>query len=175
MDSPVTPVVNTPTLNIREFQPTDWSWVWSILESVFRAGDTYCYATNISEAEAYQAWIEIPLDTFVAEHKTGEIVGSYFIKANHPGQGSHVCNCGYVVRPSSRGMGIGYLMGIHSQEKARNMGFRAMQFNMVVSTNEAAVVLWKKLGFHIVGILPGAFHHPILGEVDSYVMFKTLR
>jgi len=54
------------------------------------------------------------------------------------------------------------------------LGYKAIQFNFVVSTNEAAVRLWKKIGFEIVGTLPGAFKHSSLGYVDVYVMFRSL-
>ena len=54
------------------------------------------------------------------------------------------------------------------------MGFRAMQFNFVISTNAPAIHLWEQLGFKIVGVLPGAFHHPEKGYLDVYVMHRSL-
>ena len=99
---------------------------------------------------------------------------SYFIKPNQPGQGAHVCNCGYVVAPTAQGQGVASLMCEHSQQQAVAMGFRAMQFNLVVATNEGAVRLWQRLGFRIVGTLPGAFRHRALGAVDAHVMYKAL-
>lgn len=163
-----------PPLTIRPCQATDWPAVWALLEPTFRAGETYTFAPDISEAEARQLWIELPSATFVALDEAQRIVGTYFIKPNQPGLGSHVCNCGYVVDENARGLGVASAMCEHSQREAVARGFRAMQFNFVVSTNEGAVRLWKKLGFAIVGTLPRAYRHARLGEVDAYVMFKTL-
>jgi ribosomal protein S18 acetylase RimI-like enzyme len=101
-------------------------------------------------------------------------VGTYILRPNRPGLGSHVSNASFMVCPSARGLGVGRAMGEHCLEEARRLGYRAMQFNFVVSTNEAAVKLWQRLGFTIVGTLPGAFRHRTLGFVDAYVMFRTL-
>jgi ribosomal protein S18 acetylase RimI-like enzyme len=79
-----------------------------------------------------------------------------------------------MVPASSRGKGIGRAMAEHCLSEARRFGFRAMQFNFVVSTNELAVRLWQRLGFKIVGTLPDAFRHPTEGYVDVYIMFRSL-
>lgn len=160
---------------IRDARPGDWAAIWSFLEPVFRAGETYSYPRDISEAEARRAWMESPARTFVCVDDEGLVLGTYYLKANQPGQGSHVCNCGYVVSPAARGTGIASALCRHSQGVAVEMGFRAMQFNLVVSTNEGAVRLWKSLGYEIVGTLQGAFEHPALGDVDAYVMYKRLQ
>lgn len=161
-------------ISIRAVQPADWPQVWNLLEPVFRAGETYPYSPDISEKEAYQRWFEQPTATYIASDGSDNMLGSYYIKPNQPALGAHVCNCGYVVGEKSRGKGVASLMCEHSQEEARLLGFRAMQFNLVVSTNEAAVYLWQKLGFAVVGNLPGAFHHAKLGFVDALVMYKLL-
>lgn len=158
---------------IRLFEPEDWEQIWSFMEPVFRAGKTYAYPPEITEAEARKIWIDLPSATFVAE-EDGEILGTYFIKPNQPGLGGHICNCGYIVSNRARGRGIASQMCEHSQAEAVSRGFLAMQFNLVVSTNETAVRLWKKHGFDIVGTLPGAFREPDHGLVDAFVMFKTL-
>ena len=159
---------------IRPFQPSDWPALWPILQTTFAAGDTYTFSPQSTEAEIHKAWIELPAATFVACNEAGEILGTYFIKPNQPGLGAHVCNCGYVVSASAQGQGIASQMCEHSQKLAVEMGFRAMQFNFVVSTNTGAVRLWQKLGFEIVGTLPGVFQHQKLGFVDAIVMFKNL-
>jgi L-amino acid N-acyltransferase YncA len=159
---------------IRPMEPSDWPAVWSILEPVFRAGETYSYATDITAEEAYRAWVTLPAVTFVAEDDGGRLQGTYYLKANQPGQGAHVCNCGYVVSEAARGKGIASALCEHSQQEAVRLGFRAMQFNLVVSTNAGAVRLWQQLGFEIVGTLPEAFRHLKLGYVDAYVMYKRL-
>lgn len=159
---------------IREFRDSDWPEVWELLREIFAAGDTYSFSPASPEADIRKIWIDSPAATFVARDADGALLGTYFIRANQPGLGDHVCNCGYVVSPRATGRGIATAMCEHSQTWARGYGFRAMQFNFVVSTNERAVCLWERLGFQIVGRLPGAFRHRTLGYVDALVMFKTL-
>jgi ribosomal protein S18 acetylase RimI-like enzyme len=159
---------------IRPLEPADWASVWPILRSTFQAGDTYAFSPDSTEAEIHKAWRELPAATFVACGAGGEILGTYFIKPNQAGLGAHVCNCGYVVAPAAQGQGVASLMCEHSQRQAVAMGFRAMQFNLVVASNVRAVRLWQHLGFAIVGTLPGAFRHSTQGFVDAHVMFKTL-
>lgn len=158
-------------MTIRKFESRDWPLVWQIIEPVFREGETCTYPPDITEPDARKSWIDAHPATYVAE-SDGAIVGTYYLKPNQPGLGSHVCNAGYIVGQQARGKGVATLMCEHSQSEARRMGFRAMQFNIVVSTNESALRLWQKLGFEIVGRLPGAFEHSKLGFVDAFVMFK---
>ena len=161
-------------LKIRRFEEQDWPAIWNIIEPVFRAGETYPYSPAITEEETYQAWIEQPTATCIATDRESDVAGSYYIKPNQPGLGGHVCNCGYIVGENARGRGVASAMCEHSQREAITHGFKAMQYNLVVSTNEAAVRLWKKQGFDVIGTLPGAFRHQRLGLVDAYVMYKQL-
>ncbi len=163
-----------PPFEIRPLRADDWPAVWALLAPTFARGDTYSYPPDITEPAARTAWVEAPAATFVACEAAGTVLGTYVIKPNQPGQGAHVCNCGYVTADAARGRGVAAAMCEHSQAQARSMGFRAMQFNFVVSTTEGAVRLWQRLGFAIVGTLPGAFRHPAHGYVDAHVMFKTL-
>jgi ribosomal protein S18 acetylase RimI-like enzyme len=155
-------------------QESDWPQVWAVIAPVFRAGETYAVSPEINEAEACELWFKVPKATYVAQAQTGELLGTYFLKANQAGGGAHVCNCGYIVAENARGRGVAALMCEHSQREATRFGFRAMQFNFVVSTNETAIRLWQRHGFDIVGRLPGAFKHPKLGFVDAFIMFKHL-
>ena len=161
-------------IRILAFEETFWPATWAIMEPVFRAGETYVYPTDISEAEAHKIWIDAPTATFVALDEEDRAVGTYFIKPNQPGLGSHVCNCGYIVSASAKGKGVASQMCEHSQSEAKRLGFLSMQYNLVVSTNERAVRLWERLGFAIVGTLPKAFRHSRLGLVDAHVMSKRL-
>lgn len=161
-------------INIRAFAQPDWPATWAILEPVFRLGETYSFSSDISEAEAMGVWVDGAEATFVAENPSRRILGTYFIRPNQPGQGAHVCNCGYVVDKTARGKGIASAMCEHSQAMALQRGYRAMQYNLVVATNTGAVRLWQKHGFDIVGTLPEAFHHPNQGYVAAYVMYKQL-
>ena len=160
--------------HIRTFEENDWPATWRIIEPVFRAGETYAFPPDISEEETYHHWIEVPSQTFVAVDENDDILGTYYIKKNQPGSGSHICNCGYIVAEKARGQGIASQMCEHSQREAVTLGFRAMQYNLVISSNEGAVRLWKKLGFEIVGTIPEAFHHHRFGYVDAYVFYKKL-
>ncbi len=159
---------------LRRYAADDWPALRHLLQATFAAGDTYAFAPDIGEAEIHRAWVEQPTATFVACDAQGRLLGTYFIKPNQPGLGSHVCNAGYVVAAGAQGQGIASAMCVHSQAQALALGFLAMQFNLVVSTNVRAVRLWQRLGFAIVGTLPGAFRHARLGLVDALVMFKTL-
>lgn len=157
---------------IRRYAEPDWPAIWPFLRTTFEAGDTYAFSPRSTEAEIHRAWIELPSATYVACDSDGRVVGTYFIKPNHPGLGSHVCNCGYVVAPESQGQGIAAAMCEHSQREAVSLNFRAMQFNLVVATNERAIRLWQKLGFSVAGTLPRAFHHQRLGYVNALIMYK---
>ena len=159
---------------IRPFEDQDWKSVWLILEPIFRLGETYAFSPDITEQEAYKVWIEVPAKSFVALDDSGKLIGTYYIKPNQPALGSHVCNCGYAVSEKARGQGVASLMCEHSQQEAKKMDFRAMQYNLVVSTNQGAIRLWQKHGFRIVGCLSGAFKHQQLGFVDAFVMYKEL-
>ena len=158
---------------IRVATPEDFEHIWPIFREIAAAGETYAYPRDISREEAIRQWMEIPRCTFVAEDG-GEMLGTYYIKTNQPGPGSHVCNCGYMVATAARGRGLARAMCEHSQQVARELGYEAMQFNFVAASNQVAVRLWTRLGFDTVGRLPRAFRHPALGDVDALVMYKNL-
>lgn len=159
---------------IRRITDADWPNVWAFMKPVIRAGETYPYARDMTGDDAHKMWLEIPQASYVAENESGELLGTYYIKANQPTLGAHVANCGYIVAENARGRGVATSMCEHSQSEAVRLGYRAMQYNLVVRTNVASVYLWKKMGFAVVGTLAGAFHHPTLGYVDAYVMYKEL-
>lgn len=158
---------------IRLARADDASAIWSIISPTIRAGETYTLDPAMSESEALAYWMGPDKQTFVAEDD-GKIVGTYYMRPNQAGGGRHVCNCGYMTSVASGGRGIARHMGEHSLDHARSVGYRAMQFNFVVSTNERAVRLWQSLGFGIVGRLPLVFKHPKHGFVDALVMFRSL-
>lgn len=160
-------------MNIREATKEDFNSIWPIIRDIVRAGDTYGYPTDTTRDQALGIWMEAPNRTYVVEDAS-RILGTYFIKTNHAGPGDHVCNCGYMVASEARGRGVASAMCKHSQDAARNLGYKAMQFNFVATSNEGAVRLWEKLGFETVGRLPKAFNHPAQGYVDALVMYKWL-
>jgi ribosomal protein S18 acetylase RimI-like enzyme len=143
------------------------------MEPIIWAGETYTLPRDLDKGSALAYWRSPEHEVFVTEDN-GEIVGTYFLQANQKGGGAHVANCGYMTAVSATGRGVARAMCAHSLDRARERGFRAMQFNFVINTNERAVKLWQSFGFGIVGRLPGAFKHPTLGYVDAYVMYRDL-
>ncbi len=144
-----------------------------MFHDVISAGDAFAFDPGMSREDALAFWCGPGRHTYVAE-EDGRVCGTYYIKRNQQGGGAHVANAGYMVSSVARGQHVGRLLADHSLSEARRLGFRAMQFNFVVSTNEPAIHLWKELGFEIVGTLPGAFRHPQKDYVDVYVMFRSL-
>lgn len=160
-------------ITIRPAAEADWPAILAMLKPVFAAGETYAVDRDLDDEAIRTFWMMPAHEVFVAEIE-GDVAGTYYLMANRHGGGAHVANCGYVTAASAQGRGIASAMCRHSLQRARERGFRAMQFNHVVSTNKGAVALWQKLGFDIVGTLPGAFEHPVHGFVDAYVMYQTL-
>jgi ribosomal protein S18 acetylase RimI-like enzyme len=158
---------------IRPARAEDAAAIWSIIGPTIGAGETYTLDRDMREDEALAYWLGPDKETFVAEDN-GAILGTYYMRANQAGGGNHVCNCGYMTSADATGRGVARRMCEHSLDHARSRGYRAMQFNFVVSTNERAVRLWQSLGFDIVGRLPLAFKHPTRGYVDALVMFRAL-
>ncbi len=158
---------------IRKAEAADMQAIAAIILPTIREGTTYSLDPKMSEADALAYWIGPDKETFVAED-AGQIAGTYYMRPNQSGGGRHVCNCGYMTSTAAAGRGIAGRMCEHSLSYARARGYRAMQFNFVVSTNERAVRLWQRMGFEVVGRLPGAFDHPNAGYVEALVMFQTL-
>ncbi len=158
---------------IRPATKFDHDVIWEILEPMIRRGDSYTLPRDMNKEQALEFWFAPGKETFVWERE-GVVLGTYFLCANRQGGGAHVANCGYVTAFAAQGRGIARAMCQHSLQYAKARGFRAMQFNFVVGTNERAVKLWVDLGFEIVGRLPSAFDHPEHGFVDAFVMYKRL-
>ena len=160
-------------MEIKEASTQDFDLIWPIFHEVAKAGETYAFCTDTSKEEALDIWVKAPRKTYIALND-GEVLGTYYLKTNHAGPGDHVCNCGYMVAASASGKGVATAMCEHSQTMAKELGYKAMQFNFVASTNEGAIRLWHKLGYDTVGKLPNAFNHPAKGFVDAFVMYKWL-
>lgn len=161
-------------MHIRPASPeSDANSIWAILEPTIGAGDTYTFPIDMTRADALAYWFASQHEVFVAE-ENAKVLGTYFLQPNQRGGGSHVANCGYITAHWATGRGVARAMCAHSLEHARARGFRAMQFNFVVSTNQRAVALWQSFGFEIVGRLPGAFRLPTQEFVDAFVMYRSL-
>lgn len=158
---------------IRPARMDDRSSIWRIMEPVIRAGETYALPRDMSEADALAYWHARSHDVFVAE-RDGDVVGTYYLRPNQGGGGAHVANCAFMSASRATGQGVARAMCAHALQHAKARGFRAMQFNFVVSSNTRAVALWQRFGFEIVGRLPEAFQHPQNGFVDAYVMYRVL-
>jgi ribosomal protein S18 acetylase RimI-like enzyme len=160
-------------ISIRRALPEDFDGIWPILLEVIQGGETFAYDPGTTKEQGRTLWMGTPVATYVVEND-GFICGSYVLRRNQPGRGSHVANAGYMVSSAYRGRGLGRALCEHSLAEARGMGFRSMQFNLVVSTNGTAVRLWESCGFRILGELPEAFLHPELGYVAAYLMHRRL-
>ena len=158
---------------IVEVTRDDFQAFWPVFEAIIQAQETYAFNPKMTFDEAYQLWCVVPLKSYVAK-EGNTILGSYYLKPNAAGPSGHIANCGYMVNPETRGKGVARKLCEHSQKVAVDLGFTAMQFNSVVSSNEIAVNLWKKLGFEIIGTIPKAYNHSRLGLVDSFIMHKHL-
>jgi ribosomal protein S18 acetylase RimI-like enzyme len=167
------PAASALAFNIRPGTTADENSIWEILEPTIRAGETYTLPRDMPRDAALAYWFSPGHEVFVAE-ENAVVLGTYFLHANQKGGGSHVANCGYITAPHATGRGVARAMCLHSLDHAKVRGFRAMQFNFVVSSNERAVRLWQSLGFEIAGRLPEAFLHPADGYVDALVMFRKL-
>src|SRR5256885_16406803 len=158
---------------IRPAANEDSNAIWAIMEPIIQAGETYALPRDMGKDSALAYWLSAEREVFIAEDN-GEIVGTYGLQANQRGGGAHVANCGYMTAVSATGRGVARAMCAHSLDRARERGFRAMQFNFVISTNQRAVLLWQSFCFRIVWRLPGAFQRPTLGYVDAFIMYRDL-
>lgn len=161
------------TIRIRPLGGGDLDAIWSIFRAVVATGDTYVFAADTSRDEALAYFTGPGIMSFVAE-EDGAVVGMYKLIPNHRDRGAHIANASFMVAPAYSGHGVGRQMALHCLREAKRAGFVAMQFNLVVSTNTRAVALWESLGFRIVGTQPKVFRHATLGDVDAYVMHRTL-
>jgi L-amino acid N-acyltransferase YncA len=168
--------MSAPAVSFRQSTESDWSAVWPIITATLSGADTYPYPPTTTQDEARRIWMtdeDVGRVAFVAESE-GAVVATAYLKPNQPGLGDHIANAGWIVDPSMRGLGIGRRFAVYVIEEARQSGYQGMQFNAVVSTNEAAIALWKSLGFDIVGTVPRAFRHHREGLVAIYVMYRDL-
>jgi ribosomal protein S18 acetylase RimI-like enzyme len=162
-----------PPLVIRAASRSDDDALWALLAPALRAGDTYAIEPGISREDALVYWSGPPNQAFVAEEESRP-VGTFYLRPNARGGGSHVANAGFVTAEAARGRGLARAMLRHAEAQARRDGFLAMQFNFVVATNTRALHIWRSEGYETVGRLPRAFRHPTDGLVDAVVMHKFL-
>lgn len=160
-------------ITIRAAIADDLEVVWHLWKAITDQKVYFPYDDSYTREQIEASWINLNNSVSVAE-RSGQIVGAYILKPNQPGYGSHIANAAYLVETGARGQGIGYLLCAHSIETARQLGYRGMQFNLVVSTNTAAIRAWKANGFEIIGTVPGGFYQQERGFVDAYIFFRSL-
>ena len=159
---------------VRPATDADWTALWPIVEAVARAGETYAWPRDITEPAARALWMQTPPGVALVAVDGDQVLGGAAIKPNQMGGGSHVANAAFMVAPAARGRGVGRRLGVAALDWARAAGFRAVQFNAVVETNETAIALWRSLGFEILGTVPEAFDHPAQGLVGLHLMHRRL-
>ncbi len=147
--------------------------IWALLQPVFRAGDTYAVDPLIDRDAAIAYWMEADKTAFILRIE-GQAVGTYYIRPNQPGGGAHICNCGFITAPSARGEGVARRMLDHALIEAKQQGYRAMQFNFVLASNQRALAIWQRNGFATIGRIPQAFLHPKQGYVDALILHRSL-
>ncbi len=147
--------------------------IWALLQPVFSAGDTYAVDPLIDREAAIAYWMEADKTAFILRVE-GQAVGTYYIRPNQPGGGAHICNCGFITAPSARGKGIARRMLDHALIEAKQQGYRAMQFNFVLASNQRALAIWQRNGFATIGRIPQAFLHPKQGYVDALILHRSL-
>jgi ribosomal protein S18 acetylase RimI-like enzyme len=160
-------------LTFRQATIEDGDGIWTILQAINARGDAYAYFPDTPKQDMLDYWLAADKHAFVAAHND-EIVGTFWLRDNQPGRGSHIANASYAVSYAHNGLGIGKKMGLFSLDAARSLGYKAMQFNLVVKTNTRAVQLWQNIGFQIIGEIPEAFDHAELGLVNAYIMYQKL-
>ena len=160
-------------LEIRKAVESDKDAVWEIIQAVISTGDTYVFAPDSPKEKMLEYWFGEEKETYVAV-SDDKILGSFFLKANQPDLGAHICNAGYLVSSEAKGKGVGRKMAEFSLPEAKRLGYRAMQFNFVVKSNEIAVKLWLSLGFEVIGEIPEAFQHQQNGLTNALIMYRKL-
>jgi GNAT superfamily N-acetyltransferase len=158
-------------MEIREFAEADWAQVWPIIKAVIEAGDTYAYDPDMTSEQARSIWLEPPPGHTVVAVEDGRVLGTAKMGPNRPGPGSHVSTASFMVGPRARGKGVGTALCRYALDWARTRGYAGMQFNAVTETNLSAIEIYRRLGFTIVGTVPGAFRHPDRGRVGLHVMY----
>jgi GNAT superfamily N-acetyltransferase len=158
-------------VEIRPFDEADWPQVWPIVQEIVRAQETFPYDPDMTASDAHDLWIERPPGHTVVAVEEGRVLGTAKMGTNRPGPGSHISTASFMVGKGARGRGVGTALCLYAIDWARDRGYAGMQFNAVVESNHSAIELYRRLGFSVVGTVPGAFAHPTIGRVGLHIMY----
>ena len=168
MATPTTDPTSMP-LDIRAATPADFPHIQRI-----ECADAAREGGPAPEPNALREyWFGSAIHPYVAE-QDGEVIAVFRVRPIRDGEGAHVAHASFVVEPAHRGNGVGSRMAERAVDEAHRLGFRAMQFGFVPCTRAGSVALWQRLGFAIVGTLPGCYRDPGRGDVDAYVLPREL-
>lgn len=141
---------------IREYRGSDISAMREIWNEVVRGGMAFPQIDELADDAEAEAFFGSQTVCAVAEAQQG-ILGLHILHPNNVGRCGHIANSSYAVASRSRGMHIGERLVRDSLVRARDRGFRVLQFNAVVASNASALHLYEKIGFTKLGIIPGGF------------------
>jgi GNAT superfamily N-acetyltransferase len=158
-------------VKIREFAAADWPQVWPIVRDIVRAQETFPYDPAMTQDQAREIWVEAPPGLTVVAAEGGRVLGTAKMGPNKPGPGAHISTASFMVAADARGKGVGGALCRYAMEWAKERGFAGMQFNAVVESNRSAVELYERLGFTMIGTVPGAYEHRVLGRVGLHIMY----
>lgn len=160
---------------LRPAAEADFPALFALFQHILQEGLTYSYLPEeMTQERSRRYWMTAEGTHCVIAEIDGQFAGCFALRPNRTGHGDHVANASFIVHPDHRGRGVGRALGKQALVLAKSLGYRAIQYNFVVSVNDIAVKLWQSLGYSIIGTLPEGFRHPTLGLVDVYIMHRYL-
>lgn len=158
---------------LEPYQAQDEKELYAIFQEVVETGSQFPYESS-SQEEFQKQFFSPGSHVYVCRSSQGSLIGGFYLKANYSGRSKHIANAAYMIASTHRGCGIGTLLIKASLRLAQNMGFLAMQFNMVLSQNSGAIKLYEKLGFAIIGTIPQAIRNRDGSFQDGHTMYRRI-
>ncbi len=148
-----------------------------LYEIIVAEGTSYPHARFPNRDDFMDYWFrgKSTVAAYLVERSLdSRMLGAFYLKPNWPGRARQVANAGFIVAPEWRNKGLGWLLGATMLQYAKELGYRSVIFNLVFSENQAAQHLWKKLGFSVLGAIPGAVRKDDGTYQDALIMFRSL-